>query len=92
MIKSFSHKGLEDLFVNGVSKGIKIDHKKRLVMLLFFLDTLDSEDTLKFHPKYRHELKGDQKGFHSMTVSGNWRVIFEFIDGNVYLLDYLDYH
>lgn len=30
--------------------------------------------------------------FWSVTVSGNWRLIFRFYDGDVELLDYLDYH
>ncbi|WP_421655101.1 hypothetical protein ACONUD_09430 [Microbulbifer harenosus] len=27
-----------------------------------------------------------------MTVNGNWRLTFEFRDGNVYILNYEDYH
>ncbi|WP_292046575.1 type II toxin-antitoxin system RelE/ParE family toxin [Marinobacter sp.] len=27
-----------------------------------------------------------------MWVSGNWRMTFEFQDGNAYILDYEDYH
>jgi len=37
-------------------------------------------------------LKGAQAGFWSITVSGNWRVIFRFVEGGVELVDYLDYH
>ena len=25
-------------------------------------------------------------------VSANWRITFEFADGNVYIVDYEDYH
>ncbi|WP_342776613.1 type II toxin-antitoxin system RelE/ParE family toxin [Microbulbifer harenosus] len=28
----------------------------------------------------------------SITVNGNWRLTFEFRDGNVYILNYEDYH
>ena len=28
----------------------------------------------------------------SIWVNGNWRVTFEFRDGNAYVLDYEDYH
>jgi toxin HigB-1 len=92
MIKSFDHKGLQLLFHEGNAKGINSEHKKRLVALLFFLNRLDSHESLIQHPKYRHELKGDFKGFYSMTVSGNWRLIFEFDGEDVHLVDYLDYH
>lgn len=39
-----------------------------------------------------HELKGNRKGIWAISVSGNWRLTFEFIDGNAYQLDYEDYH
>ncbi len=39
-----------------------------------------------------HPLTGRLKGQHAIKVSGNWRLFFEFRDGNVYLLDYDDYH
>ena len=39
-----------------------------------------------------HPLKGKLKGRWSIWVSGNWRITFEFKDGNAYILDYEDYH
>ncbi|SJM93730.1 Plasmid maintenance system killer protein (fragment) [Crenothrix polyspora] len=39
-----------------------------------------------------HGLKGDRAEFWTLTVQANWRVIFRFEDGNVYVVDYLDYH
>ena len=39
-----------------------------------------------------HPLKGQLVGYWSMTVSGNWRVIFRFVGVDVELVDYLDYH
>ena len=39
-----------------------------------------------------HPLKGDQAGRWSVTVSGNWRVTFEFEGTDAILVDYLDYH
>jgi len=39
-----------------------------------------------------HPLKGGMAGRWVITVSGNWRVTFEFRDGNAYVLDYEDYH
>ena len=44
-------------------------------------------------PGYKlHHLKGALLGRWSITVNANWRMIFEFVDGNVYVLDYEDYH
>jgi proteic killer suppression protein len=39
-----------------------------------------------------HALSGDRKGFFSVTVNGNWRLIFRFEAKDAELVDYLDYH
>ena len=38
------------------------------------------------------QLKGGLKGIWSITVNANWRITFEFSDGNVYIVNYEDYH
>jgi toxin HigB-1 len=44
-------------------------------------------------PSFRtHQLKGDLAGHWSIWVNGNWRVTFRFVDGDVELVDYQDYH
>jgi proteic killer suppression protein len=44
-------------------------------------------------PGYRfHQLKVTYRGFYSVTVTGNNRIIFRFVDGNAVDVDYLDYH
>ncbi|MEH6642517.1 type II toxin-antitoxin system RelE/ParE family toxin [Vreelandella glaciei] len=37
-----------------------------------------------------HPLKGKDKGRRSIWINGNWRMTFEFQDGNAYILDYED--
>ncbi len=92
MIKSFRHKGLRGLFETGSPSGVHASHVKRLRMQLVALDTAQTIDDMDI-PGFRlHPLKGEQVGRWSITVSGNWRVTFEFIDGNAYVLDYEDYH
>jgi proteic killer suppression protein len=92
MIKSFKHKGLQIYFETGSTKGIQASHSKKLRMQLAALDTAHSIDDMDI-PGYRlHPLKGERKGLWSISVSGNWRLSFEFADGNVYVLDYEDYH
>ncbi|MEQ8408121.1 MAG: type II toxin-antitoxin system RelE/ParE family toxin [Gammaproteobacteria bacterium] len=92
MIKSFKHKGLRIYFETGSTKGIQAVHSKKLRMQLAALDTAHSIDDMDI-PGYRlHPLKGERKGLWSISVSGNWRLTFEFADGNVYVLDYEDYH
>jgi proteic killer suppression protein len=37
-------------------------------------------------------LKGQRKGYWSVTISGNWRVIFRFDQGDALDVDFIDYH
>ena len=61
-------------------------------MQLAALDTARNIDDLNL-PGYRlHSLKGNRKGIWSITVSGNWRITFEFDEGNAYIVNYEDYH
>lgn len=39
-----------------------------------------------------HQLKGDLRGFWAVKVSGNWRLIFKFKDGDAFDLNLIDYH
>ena len=39
-----------------------------------------------------HKLSGDKNGLYSIRVTANWRITFEFIDGDVYIVNYEDYH
>ncbi len=92
MIKSFRHQGLRRFFENGSRSGIQANHAERLRLQLAALDTAQCVDDMDI-PGYRlHPLKGRLKGRWSILVSGNWRLTFEFRDGNVHVLDYEDYH
>ena len=65
---------------------------RRLRLQLAALDTARTVEDMDI-PGFRlHALKGAMRGRWSITVSGNWRVTFEFRDGNAYVLDYEDYH
>ena len=93
LIKSFNHKGLEIFFKSGSTVGIQATHSKKLNLLLAALNSATSINDLKTPPSWRlHELSGKLKNHWSLTVNGNWRVIFKFEDGHIYLVDYLDYH
>jgi proteic killer suppression protein len=92
MIVSIRHKGLRDLFESGHSKSIKPNHASKVRMQMLALDTAATIEDMDI-PGYRlHALKGNQQDRWSIAVDKNWRLTFEFRDGNVYLLDYEDYH
>lgn len=91
MIKSFRHKGLKQFFEKGITKGLRADHIRKINGILSLIDrSVIVDDFIQFYQC--HELKGDRKGIYSMTVSGNYRITFEFINGDAYILNYEDYH
>jgi proteic killer suppression protein len=92
MIKTFKHKGLEAFFATGSTKGIQAAHAKKLRMQLAALNTATVIADMDI-PGYRlHPLKGDRKGLWSITVNGNWRITFEFENGDAFIVNYEDYH
>lgn len=61
-------------------------------MQLAALDTAQEASDMDL-PGYRlHPLKGESAGRWAITVNGNWRMTYEFRDGNAYVWDYEDYH
>ena len=92
MITSFRHKGLRKYFGYGSLAGIQPAHASRLKMQLAALDTAQVIEDMDI-PGFRlHPLKGSERGRWSIWVNGNWRVTFEFENGNAFVLDYEDYH
>lgn len=92
MIKSFKHKGLEKFYATGSTRGIQARHSKKIRMQLAALDTAQTIEDIDI-PGYRlNQLKGSLKGYWSITVNANWRITFEFTDGNAYIVNYEDYH
>ena len=92
MIKSFKHKGLERLFTKGVASGVQADYASRMVLILDALDAAEQVRELDL-PGFRlHRLKGDKRNLWSVRVSANWRITFEFENGDAHILDLEDYH
>jgi len=92
MIQSFKHKGLQKFFERGSLAGIQPSHQKKIRMRLVALDTAITIQEMAL-PGFRlHALKGDKQGSWAVDVSKNWRITFQFIDGDAYIVDYEDYH
>jgi toxin HigB-1 len=80
------------LFETGKTTGVQAAHARRLRMQLAALDTAHEASDMDL-PGYRlHPLKGESAGRWAITVNGNWRMTYEFREGNAYVLDYEDYH
>lgn len=92
MIKSFKHKGLKKIFEQGDCSGIHVKHQNKIRLQLAALDTANVVNDMDLPGYGLHQLKGQRKSCWSIIVNGNWRITFEFEDGNVYIVNYEDYH
>ena len=92
MIRTVRHRGLKLLFQDGDASKLRPDQLKRIADVLAHLDTALHPVDVDL-PGYRlHPLKGDRKGYWSVSISGNWRIVFRFEDGDVFDVDLVDYH
>ena len=92
MIGSFRHKGLRQLFEDDNPKGVNAEHLRKIRQILALLNAVQSVGELDLATFRLHPLKGDLKGFWSLTVRANWRIIFRFEGDRVLDVDLVDYH
>ena len=92
MIRSFRHKGLKLLYDKGDRRKVQADYVDKIERILARLDQASEPGNMDL-PGYRlHPLKGNLAGFWSVTVSGNWRIVFRFEAGHASDVDLIDYH
>jgi proteic killer suppression protein len=92
MIRGFRHRGLRLLFERDDPSAVHAAFRKKLARILADLNVARTPNDMDFPGLRLHPLKGDLKGFWSVTVSGNWRVIFRFDGNDVFDVDLVDYH
>jgi toxin HigB-1 len=92
MIGSFRHKGLKRLYEQGDRSGLRADMVEKIENILTLLDAAKTPEVLNAPSLRLHQLKGEMKGFWSVTVRANWRIIFRFKDGNAEDVELIDYH
>jgi proteic killer suppression protein len=94
MIKSIQHKGLKLFWTKGDASKIQSEYVHKINKVLNIIHYLEEapKDLETFKNLRPHILKGELKGFWSLDISGNWRIIFKFENGNAYDVDYLDTH
>jgi proteic killer suppression protein len=92
LIASIRHKGLAALYYHDQTKGVNQSLVKRLRYILALLETAFAVEDMNLPGLKLHQLKGDLAGFYAVSVSGNWRVIFRFKDGEAADIDLIDYH
>lgn len=92
MIRSFRHKGLRKLFEDDDRSKVSVERADKIARTLARLDEAAIVQDMGLPGYGLHPLKGDLKGFWSVSLSGNWRIVFRFEDGDAYDVDLIDYH
>ena len=92
VIKTFRHRGLKRFFEQEDPGKIRADQVSRIADVLAHLDQALRPADLNL-PGYRlHRLRGDREGEWAVSVSGNWRLVFEFDGEDATDVDLVDYH
>ncbi len=92
MILSFKHRGLRTLYNGRGARRVAPEHIRKLTRILAVLDQSRRPQDMDL-PGFRpHPLAGELRGHYAVSVSGNWRVTFQFEDGHAADVDYTDYH
>jgi proteic killer suppression protein len=92
-IQRITHKGLRLFWEKDDPSKLPAEQIAKIGRILDALDSLSSLDPLQAIPGYHlHRLKGDKSEFWAVRVTGNYRIIFRFVQPDIYDVDYLDYH
>lgn len=91
-IKTFKHKGLRKFFESGNKAGIQAVHANRIERILDRLNAATDLQDMNAPGYDLHPLKGGLKGYYSVHVNGNWRIIFRLENGEANNIDLVDYH
>ena len=93
VITSFADRRTKDLFGRDRVKGISADVQRAALRKLLILDAAARIEDLRVPPGNRLEaLRGNLRGFHSIRVNDQWRIVFRWADGNASDVRIIDYH
>ena len=92
MIGSFRHKGLKEFFETGGKRGIRPELASRIARRLDVLEAAQQIGDIDAHGFNLHRLKADRQNDWAISVSGNWRITFRFVNGEALDINLEDYH
>ena len=88
MIARIKHKGLRRLFERGDASGINPQYVEKVTLILTTLNAAETIEGMDL-PSFRlHQLIGNFRGFWSVAVRANWRIIYRFEDGQASGVDF----
>jgi proteic killer suppression protein len=93
MIKTFKNKETDKIYNREYSKKLPTDIQRVAMKKLWMIDATPDINSLKVPPGNRLELlHGDREGQYSIRINDQWRICFQWRDGNSYDVEIVDYH
>jgi len=93
VIKSFKDVETEKIFSRRLSRRLPVDHQQVALRKLRMLNNAISLHDLRIPPANRLEkLTGDRAGQYSIRINDQWRICFEWQEGNAFKVEITDYH
>jgi proteic killer suppression protein len=92
VIGNFKHKGLNKLFQDDDGRKVPAAHREKITRILARLNEALTVQDMALPGYQLHPLKGNLAGLWSVSVSGNWRIVFRFEDGMAHDVELIDYH
>jgi proteic killer suppression protein len=93
MIQTFADKETQLLFTDGKSKKLPPDLLKRAIRRLEYIHHAKDLNDLRVPPSNRlHALKDNREGQYSISINKQWRICFQFVEGDAYDVEITDYH
>jgi proteic killer suppression protein len=93
MIRSFGDAETEKIYQQIKSKKLPLEIQKRALVKLLLIDAANSEEDLKIPPGNRFEyLSGNLKGYCSIRINDQWRIVFRYENCDAYDVSISDYH
>ena len=92
MIKSWANSATRRFAEEGKGRFSGLDYERANARLQL-LDAVKSMDEIPTLASIGlHKLKGNRKEQWAMTISGPWRLVFEFREGDAFNVEIVDYH
>ena len=92
MIINWANKESELIYKGKYSKKLPNEIQTKARKKLIMIASAVKVDDLQIPPGNRlHKLGGNRKGQHSISINDQWRVCFDWNDGNAYNVEIVDY-
>jgi toxin HigB-1 len=92
MIRSFKNKALQRFFETDNPRGLSVQNTARVSRILRALDDASRPEDMNLPGFKFHRLTGDQRGRFAVSVTGNWRITFEWVENDAIDVELEDYH